>query len=174
MAENGATSARLRVQLNLVACGWRIANQRQSGDFHPSRLRKNPFSVLTNLCKLLILRSAEADFRGSRTLFPQPARGSRDVELAKGRPQLQVRGKLSLVHLADVGTGAEPRILHVHQRIHHPDRDQRRHRRRTSQLPAGAPRHTTGAERRAHDGPAAVVGRRVRAGRYRCEKRIRI
>ena len=39
-----------------------------------SRLRKNPFSALTKLCKLLILRSTKADFRGSRTLFPQPAR----------------------------------------------------------------------------------------------------
>src|SRR5262249_28593907 len=40
----------------------------------PSRLRKSPFSAVTNLRKFLILRSAEAVLLGSRTLFPQPAR----------------------------------------------------------------------------------------------------
>ena len=39
----------------------------------PSRLRKNPFLAFTSLCKLLILRSTEADFRGPESLFPQPA-----------------------------------------------------------------------------------------------------
>ena len=45
-----------------------------------------------------------------------------------GQPQPAVRHQLPPFYLADVGTRAEPRILHLHQRLHHADGDQRRHR----------------------------------------------
>jgi hypothetical protein len=42
---------------------WEPADGNPSGPEASSKLRKNPFSVLTNRCKLLILRSARTFFR---------------------------------------------------------------------------------------------------------------
>ena len=63
-------------------------------------------------------------------------RRPRYAELAAGHAQPQIRRQLPPVHLADVGAGAEPRLLLIHLRLHHPDGDQRRHRLRAGQFPA--------------------------------------
>ena len=53
---------------------------------------------------------------------------ARHAELAEWTPQPEVRRQLPPLHLADVGLLPEPRLLPVHQRLHHPDGDQRWHR----------------------------------------------
>ena len=54
----------------------------------------------------------------------------------KGRHALKFGAQRPLVYLADVGAGAEPRLLFVHVRLYHADRDQRRHGLRAGQLSA--------------------------------------
>ena len=49
------------------------------------------------------------------------------IVMATRTPQLQIWRWLSPVHLANVGLCPEPRLLSIHERIHHPDRDSRRH-----------------------------------------------
>ncbi|PYX90729.1 MAG: hypothetical protein DMG67_12315 [Acidobacteria bacterium] len=51
--------------------------------------------------------------------------------------RLEVRHELPPLYLADVGFLPESRILPVHQRLHHANRHQRRHRFRSCQLSAG-------------------------------------
>src|ERR1035441_6279178 len=78
---------------------------------------------------------------------------NRDIALERlrdrGRAALAIRARrrLPAVYLAHVGLRFEPRILSVHQRVHHRDGDRRR-------LRLGTRQHGTGAAR----GPAAPGG----------------
>src|SRR5689334_25283140 len=91
-------------------------------------------------------------------------RRPRHPELAAWTPQPEVRWKLSLVHLADVGILPEPRVLSVHEWLLHANREQRWDRFRSGELPSRASRRAAETSGYSKHGSAAVVDGRLHAG----------
>ena len=92
------------------------------------------------------------------------AEGRDSLSWQHGRHSLKFGGSYRQLHLADVGILPEPRLLPVHQRLHHRQRHQRRHWLSTRQLPAGLAGREAAPGGHSADAASAVVCRRLRAG----------
>ena len=92
---------------------------------HPGHRLRRPGGVgRTVLQRAGLFTLRRQLFRDANALLGHNHRRSRYAELADRAPQSEIRGHLPVVHLADVGLLPEPRLLSVHQRLHHPDVNQ--------------------------------------------------